>query len=301
MRLKAAAAVAMLMAALGTGVLTTHADQPAGAEYRKAVADAYAIVIAAQPGDAQAAQQAASLLKAGTGTSQPEILADLAKAPPDFKDAAARLLALEHALDNPAATSDPADAQAKLHQVLSMSRYDALHRPPSALDRLSQWVQDRIRELLRFLFGGNSVGGVLPDWVLYLIGALIILAVAIVVFRSAGGRIGGDYDDVLPGGPRPPADYFAEADRLAAKGDRVGAIRALCAAVAGTLAGQQTWEGSPLTVREIFSRSEDPASLRPLLLPFEAAVYGGRDVDQATYDKALAAAAPFRLPLEAAA
>jgi len=54
-------------------------------------------------------------------------------------------------------------------------------------------------------------------------------------------------------------------------------------------------------VREIFSRTDDPQALRPLLLPFEAAVYGGRDVDGATYDKALAAAAPFREPVEAAA
>jgi hypothetical protein len=54
-------------------------------------------------------------------------------------------------------------------------------------------------------------------------------------------------------------------------------------------------------VREIFSRSGDPASLRPLLLPFEAAVYGGRSVDPSTYERALAAAAPFRVPLEAAA
>jgi len=36
-------------------------------------------------------------------------------------------------------------------------------------------------------------------------------------------------------------------------------------------------------------------------MPFEAAVYGGRDVDAAAYEKALAAAAPFRAPVEAAA
>ena len=104
-----------------------------------------------------------------------------------------------------------------------------------------------------------------------------------------------------PTGPRAPADYFAEADRLAAKGDRVGAIRALCAGVAATLAGERTWEGSPLTVREIFQRSPDPAHLRPLLLPFEAAVYGGREVDAAAYERAAQVAAPFRQPASAAA
>jgi len=81
----------------------------------------------------------------------------------------------------------------------------------------------------------------------------------------------------------------------------VGAIRALCAGVAGTIAGEHTWAGSPLTVREIFQRTHDSARLRPLLLPFEAAVYGGRDVDAATYERAELAAAPFRKPAQEAA
>jgi hypothetical protein len=81
---------------------------------------------------------------------------------------------------------------------------------------------------------------------------------------------------------------------LAAAGDRVGAIRALCAGVAATLAGERTWEGSPLTVREIFRRSPDPARLRPLLEPFEAAIYGGREVDAEIYERASSVAAPFR-------
>jgi hypothetical protein len=182
-----------------------------------------------------------------------------------------------------------------------MHRYDALRQPPSPLDRLRQWVQDRIRDLLRFLFGGNSIGGVVPNWVVYLIGALVIGLVAFVVFRSARGRLGGGFAELGPGAPRPPADYFAEADRLAARGDRVGAIRALCAAVAATLAGERTWEGSPLTVREIFARSSDPAALRPLLLPFEAAVYGGREVDPPTYERAREVADRFREPVEQAA
>jgi hypothetical protein len=291
-------AMAAALAAYPSAAIT---DQTATSDYRQAISDTYRIVTAAQPGDHQAALQAIAILRTGTGQTQPEILADLSKNPPDFKDAGARLQSVLNALDSPAATSDPAAAQQKLNDVLSMHRYDALHRPPSALDRLSQWVQDRIRDFLRWLFGGGSGGGVIPNWLLYSIGAVIIAFVAFVVFRSARGRLSGEFEAAAPGAPRPPADYFAEADRLAAKGDRVGAIRALCAAVAATLAGERTWEGSPLTVREIFSRSKDPASLRPLLLPFEAAVYGGRDVDASTYEKARLAAAPFRAPLEAAA
>jgi hypothetical protein len=48
-------------------------------------------------------------------------------------------------------------------------------------------------------------------------------------------------------------------------------------------------------VREIVQRAPDYARLRPLLLPFEAAVYGGREVDQATYERAAAVAAAFRV------
>jgi len=82
----------------------------------------------------------------------------------------------------------------------------------------------------------------------------------------------------------------------------VGAIRALCAGVAATLAGERSWEGSPLTVREIFQRAADYNSLRALLLPFEAAVYGGRGVDETTYRKAEQVAATYRAkPAEAAA
>lgn len=282
----AAAAIVLLPAA-------ALADPPEPVSYRQAVAGAYAVVTQARAGDVQAANIAASLLREGTGTTQPEVLLDLARKPPNFGDAAQRLKALLDAIDNPASTGDPGGAQAKLHDVLSMKRYDALHRPPSVFDRIGQWIQDRIRDFLNFLFGGKNVGGVIPPWVVYLIGSAMLAAVVFVVFRSARGRFAG-YAELGVTGPRAPADFFAEADRLAARGDRVGSLRALCAGVAGTLAGERTWEGSPLTVREMFQRAPDPVALRPLLLPFEAAVYGGHDVDAPTLARAQAAAAPFR-------
>ena len=169
----------------------------------------------------------------------------------------------------------------------------------SVLDPLGEAVQDRITALLRLLFGSRG-GAQAPALWFDAAGIATLLAVVFIVFRAARGRFSQSIS-VVPGGPRPPADFFAEADRLAAQGDRVRAIRALCAGVAATLAGERTWEGSPLTVREIFQRAPDPASLRPLLLPFEAAVYGGREVDQATYERAAQVAAPFRQPVEAAA
>lgn len=250
--------------------------------------------------DDSARRQAISELEAGTGSSQPEILNDLRRQPPDYIDARARMIALLAALDQPANTSDPQLAQQRLHDVLAMPRYDPLHSPPSLLDRFGQWARDLVRRLLTTLFGGRG-GPQAPSWFLYVVGAAVLAAVAIVVFRSARGRFDEDAKANQPAGPRAPADYFAEADRLAAQGDRVGAIRALCAGVAATLAGEQTWVGSPLTVREIFQRAPDPARLRPLLLPFEAAVYGGREVDGATYERAAHVAAPFRRPVTVAA
>ena len=262
--------------------------------YRQAVADALGIIQNAQPGDREAALHAAKVLTDGTGNTQPEVLSDLRESPPDLKDAASRLQAVLRAIDNPATTSDPALAQSRLQQVMSMHRYDDLHKQPSFLERLGQWIQDRITDFLNAMANGIGPGGVVPAWVVYAIALAVMSVVAIVVFRSARGRLSGDFAASGPPGPQAPADYFAEADRLVARGDRVGAIRALCAAVAATLAGERTWEGSPLTVREIFRRAPDPASLNPLLRPFEAAVYGGRDVDEKTYEQAAAVAARFR-------
>lgn len=274
---------------------------PTPSNYRQAVEATYNLVAGASGNDTSTARQAVSILVAGTGATQPEVIAALERNPPDFVGAADRLHALLDALDHPAAAPDPTQAQQQLRNVLSMHRYDALHRPPSFLDRFFQWVTDRVTELLRWLFGGRGGGLPVPDWVFYALGVVAVALVAWVVFRGARGRFTARVIAGGPEGPRAPADYFAEADRLATAGDRVRAIRALCAGVAATLAGERTWEGSPLTVREIFLRAPDPSGLRPLLIPFEAAVYGGRDVDVATYDRAARVAAPFRPAAELAA
>jgi len=276
------------------------ADPPPPPIYADAVHQAYDILQGASGSDTAPATAALRVLVAGTGPSQPEVIADLRARPPLYEDARNRLAALLKALLEPVRTSDPELAQQRLHDVMSQSRYDALHRPPSPLDRFVQWVQDRIRALLRLLFG-SSGGGQQLEWWYYLAGIAVVTAVAFVLFRASRGRFTASVG-AGPQGPRSASDYFAEADRLSAAGDRVGAIRALCAGVAATLAGERSWEGSPLTVREIFQRAADYNSLRVLLLPFEAAVYGGRGVDEATYRKAEQVAATYRaMPAEAAA
>lgn len=278
----------------------SSADSSTPTAYRQAVQDTLALARGALPNDTNTARQAVSVLEAGTGLTQPEIVADLKRNPPDFEDAISRLQKLLVALDRPADTRDPAQAQQRLHTVLSMHRYDDLHRPQSWLDRLRQWVGDRINDLLN-AFRRQAGALPLPNYVFYFLGIVVVAMVAGLIFSSTRGRFGAGAIAGRPAGPRASADYFAEADRFAASGDRVRAIRALCAGVAATLAGERTWEGSPLTVREIFQHAPDPSSLRPLLVPFEAAVYGGRDVDEATYARAVQVAAPFRQASELAA
>jgi hypothetical protein len=278
--------------------VAADATSPDG--YRQAVQDTLSLVLGALPGDTTIAQRALAVLEGGTGLSQREIIADLEASPPDFGDAIGRLEALLKALDQPADTTDPAQAQQRLRDVMAMHRYDALHQPQTWLDRLRQWFSDRINDLLN-VFRRESGSLPLPSWAYYLFGGIVVAIVAVLIFSSTRGRFAAGSIAGRPGGPRAPADYFAEADRLAAAGDRVGAIRALCAGVAATLAGERTWEGSPLTVREIFQHAPDPESLRPLLAPFEAAVYGGRGVDKPTYERAMQVAAPFRQPKDLAA
>jgi len=289
----------MAPALLLSAATAALADPPEPPPYAQAVQMAFDIIQFAAPPDAVPAVRALQVMVSGTGGTQPEILDDLRARPPLYADARQRLSALLSAMQQPVSTSDPQLAQQRLHDVLSMSRYDALHRPPSLLDRFSQWVQDRIESFLRLLFGAGG-GGQLASWWIYVVSIATLGVVLFTVLRAARGRFSQSLS-AAPGGPRPPADYFAEADRLAARGDRVGAIRALCAGVAATLEGERSWEGSPLTVREIFQRAPDYEALRPLLLPFEAAVYGGREVDSTTYDRAAHVAAPFRRPVEAAA
>ena len=281
--------------ALGLAALaptTASADPPPQTPYAAAVESTLTILQGASAPDTVPAARALRILINATGYTQSEILADLRARPPLYDDARTRLGALLAALRDPAHTADPALATQRLHDVMSMSRYGPLHKPPSAWDRFLQWVQDRIAALLRLLFGSRT-GGASPQLVYYVLGFAVLAGVAYVLFRATRGRFSQSVSATFEG-PRPPADFFAEADRLAAAGDRVGAIRAMCAAVAATLAGERSWEGSALTVREIFRKSPEFKSLMPLLVPFEAAVYGGREVDQATYEKAAAVADRFR-------
>jgi hypothetical protein len=264
------------------------------------VQKAYDLVHNAPEADTSRADAAIRVLTDGTGDTQLEIIADLKARPPLYSDATTRLANLLAALGHPVTTADPDTAGQRLHDVLSSDRYSALHRPPSALDRFAQWVQDRVSDLLRLLFGRRGGGQAATIYWLYLVGFAVVGVAIFFLISAMRGRFSQSVS-ITPEGPRPAADFFADADRLAAQSDYVGAIRALCAGVAATLAGEGSWSGSALTVREIFRKAPDFARLHPLLLPFEAAVYGGRAIDQATYERAAQVAEAFRRPVEKAA
>lgn len=259
--------------------------------YRRAVNQAYVLVRDATPSNATtAAAQAISVLTTA-GVDEPEVIDDLSTSPPDLVDARARLQAIVAALDDPARSSDPGGDQQALRTVLAMHRYDALRAPPSLLDRFLTWLRDEIANLLN----GIGAGSALSTLAIALAVGLVIAAVAVLLIVVSRRR---SWSSLAVGTSsaetRSPADYFARADDLERIHSYAEALRALCAAVAAVLGDERTWDSSPLTVREIFGRAPNPTSLRPLLVPFEAFVYGGRDVDAETYLRAAQVADAYR-------
>src|SRR5438067_9139103 len=136
------AALALAAAAVPTAAATEQDT------YTTAVARAYTLVEQAREGNPPAARRATAELRAGTGESQPEILADLGQDPPNLDDAAARLRALSATLAAPAETPDPAGAHARLDGIIAESRYDAMRAGPNPLDRLTNWLVDVLARLL---------------------------------------------------------------------------------------------------------------------------------------------------------
>jgi hypothetical protein len=267
--------------------------------YSDAVQRAYNLVEQAREGNPTAARQAYAELKTGTSDSQPEILSDLAKDPPDLDDAATRLRALSTALQGPADTADPGAAHSRLDSILAESRYGALRATPNPIDQLTNWFLDQLARLL--------AGATLPSvpWfeaALLTLGVLLVGGIAAWLLLSLRGRARGDPALArLAGASRTAVDHLAQAERLAAAGDHTAAVRELAAAVAERLGGEEAWDASPLTVRELFSRADHPELLRPLLLAFERAAYAGRAADADEYEVAAKAARLFILPEAVAA
>jgi len=268
-------------------------------DYAAAVERVRALVRVAEFGDLPSGQRALVLLQQATGESQPEILADLRKRPPDLRDASARLDALADALRTRPEAPDAARAARELDRILALKRYERLSLEVPWWDRVRDWVLGQVAVLLGRLLSWlvSQLGGGsnfrLP---LQLLAIATLLAIAGWLMRAGWRRARGDVlSPRAAGRPAPPPDWFADADHRAEAGDYFGAVRALASGVAAVLGGEGRWERSSLTIREIFSRTEQPERLRPLLLTFEAAAYGHRSPDADAYRRAADAAAPFRL------
>jgi hypothetical protein len=307
---RAAAGIALAVAALvpvavplaGTGAVAgapppgAAAAAAAGPAARPGYADsvdrALQLLRDAPADDRATAHRAADVLEAGTGQSQREILADLRAEPPAVADARTRLAALARADRSPAFVPAPGQARRDLDGILAQPRYSGLQQGPSPWDRLAEalgrllvWLLEAAAVTIAGRFG----------WALVAAVALLLAGAGLLVARSVRwtGRREARAGELTPG-PGAVRDRFAAADRLAAVGDLAGAVRELAGGVAAALGDDRAWEVSPLTVRELFARSPDPASLRPLLLAFEAAVYGERAPGPDAYRRAAEAAAPFR-------
>lgn len=263
-------------------------------DYANAVHRALTLVQFAERGDEPSVQQAIDVLTQDTGTSQPEILRDLRRNPPDLVDADQRLQALYATLQARVDTPDPGQAQQQLQTILSQPRYAGLATGPSIPERILDFIVRRIGDLLRWL-GVGGLGLNIPIWAWLAIGLAAVIAIIAWPIRGGLSR-GGREARLRAATPmaRGRVDFFREADRLAASHDYVAAIRALAGGVAVHLRGEHTWEHSPLTVRELFQQSERAEALRPLLLSFEEASYGHRTPDADTYGRAAEAAAPYR-------
>jgi HPt (histidine-containing phosphotransfer) domain-containing protein len=286
--------VALLTTLLAVVAGASPASASQADDYANAIHRALTLVQFAERGDAPSLQQALRTLEQAPGPSQPEILRDLRAVPPNLDDADKRLQALDSALQARVDTPDPARASQQLTAVLSMPRYAGLTTGPSLIQQIVSAIGDAISSLLRWLGVGNLHLNV-PLWAWLILALVVLLGIVVWLIRGTLGR--GGREAMLRRSPsvvRPSTDFFAEADRLAGAGDYLAAIRALAGGVAVKLSGERAWDQSPFTVRELFQRSKDPETLRPLLRSFEEASYGHRPPDQTMYAQAAEAAQPYR-------
>lgn len=290
--------------ALGTPAqaATPSSDRRA---YAAAVEQARALVEEGLNGRSDVAPQALqSLHSVGADRDLPEVTHDLKQTPPDLADADRRLAAATAALARPGDVSDASRAHQQLNDILAADRYSYLRKAPAnpVLNFLDSVLNAFFGWLSRQHVGGAGLPAV-PTWVwLVILGGVVLAAAGLALTQLRGLRLPRRRRSV-PADEEPLStatvarhaeDRFTAADRLAATGDHTAALRSLMAGVATELSGRPFWEHSPLTLRELFRETGRLDQLRPLLLAFERAVYGGRSVTPDDYAECARLAAPFR-------
>src|SRR2546423_5324781 len=184
LRRGARAPILLLFIGLLSAFGVASASASSADDYANAVHRALTLVQFAERGDVPSIQQAIDVVVQGTGNSQPEILRDLRKSPPDLGDADQRLQALYGTLQARVDTPDPGQAQRQLQGILPQSRYAGVSAEPSLLDRIVNFIRDRIGDVLALL-GIYRVGRGIPPWVWLAIG--IAAVIAIIVWPLRGG------------------------------------------------------------------------------------------------------------------
>jgi hypothetical protein len=281
-----------VVAALLAGPMSQTASAAVSPDaYASAVRDCLTYVQFAEKGDQPSLRRAFTAL-GPIARQQPEILADLEHSPPDLRDADDRLTALLQALHSPADTPDPVRARGALQHILALPRYAGMTQG------LPLWLLI-LGSILRFLRQVLAALGItragIPLWVWVGIVVVAVVVVITVLGRALVSRRRGDVTTHRRTGQAiAPTDFFARADQAAAARDYAEAVRWLAGGVAAAIGGESAWRKSPLTVRELFSGSQQTDALRPLLHSFEAAVYGHRVPSEGDYRDAAAAASPFR-------
>jgi hypothetical protein len=180
----------------------------------------------------------------------------------------------------PEPVHDPDEVRRLAEEILAQPRYDEPAEP--LLDRILNWIGERIGDLLESLGGGAGGGGSALGWVVLV---LAVAAIGYLVFRYARGinverRVGPEAPPAMIELTRSPAEWRAEAHQLAGEGRFREALRCRHRALVADLVAQGVIPEIPgRTAREYVA---DVAVNRPAAGPaiaeitevFEAAWYG---------------------------
>jgi hypothetical protein len=212
-------------------------------------------------------------------------------------------------LDLPEPQHDPDEVRRRADEILSRRRYQWDDSSQNPVDRLADWIAEQLSKLTGS-FGG---GGTLPTWVGWMVLGLLVVLVAVIVYRLRGNLRRNP-----PAARRPEAvvvaegedrvDWAAEADRHEAAGRWREGLRCRYRVLVGQLAEREVIPD--LVGRTAGEYVRDVGRTCPAASPafraatdvFEAAWYGGADSGPVERDRfaqlaaeTLAAATPGNL------
>jgi Domain of unknown function (DUF4129) len=170
-----------------------------------------------------------------------------------------------------------------------LSRPEYHRDDPSLLQRLWEWIGERLRSFIDSFDVGGSGGGV--SWVaLGLIALLIAVAAAIILWWVGGIQRGGSRRDALLTGELTTArDHRAAAERHAAAGQWAEAIRERLRAIARDLEERVILEPRPgrtayeLAAEAAVALPGFAGELRSAARVFDDVWYGERPASEAEY------------------